>query len=162
MNVSSKGQRVCLPLTLDRNIAELTADDYFRRSREFRLWLKERRDLTLDKLSSRDAHAQFDTFVRRWNAGELKGRALMDVADTCHTLRHVNFNPVPLFKNAITRWTRLGRPIQRPESKPVNCLRTSGILRARCGRMMDCSHLMDRMRTCICARNLATVQRPWQ
>ncbi|ORY34900.1 hypothetical protein BCR39DRAFT_515474 [Naematelia encephala] len=52
-------------------VAEITEDDYFKKSAEFKVWLKESRDKYLDEVSSESAHKYFRKFVRRWNDGAL-------------------------------------------------------------------------------------------
>ena len=49
----------------------LTADDYFHRSAEFRLWLHSTLDLHLDALPTSRSHDLFTRFVADWNAGRL-------------------------------------------------------------------------------------------
>ncbi|KAI9203112.1 uncharacterized protein BJ171DRAFT_153361 [Polychytrium aggregatum] len=50
---------------------KISKDDFFKKSLEFRLWLKEAKKKFLNDLSSDDARYYFDKFVKRWNRGEL-------------------------------------------------------------------------------------------
>ncbi|WVO13831.1 hypothetical protein L204_101454 [Cryptococcus depauperatus] len=52
-------------------VKEISEDDYFLKSSEFKSWLKEERGKYLDEMSSESAHKYFRKFVRRWNDGEL-------------------------------------------------------------------------------------------
>ena len=51
--------------------AVLTADDYYARSAEFRLWLHNSRSLHLDELDGERARKLFDDFCTEWNGGRL-------------------------------------------------------------------------------------------
>ncbi|WVF68550.1 hypothetical protein IAT40_003318 [Kwoniella sp. CBS 6097] len=53
-------------------VKEISEDDYFLKSSEFKAWLKEDRGKYLDEMSSESAHKYFRKFVRRWNDGTLK------------------------------------------------------------------------------------------
>ncbi|WWD20199.1 hypothetical protein CI109_104675 [Kwoniella shandongensis] len=53
-------------------VKEITEEDYFLKSYEFKLWLKDERGKYLDEMSSESAHKHFRKFVRRWNDGALK------------------------------------------------------------------------------------------
>ncbi|WVQ96090.1 hypothetical protein IAU59_003191 [Kwoniella sp. CBS 9459] len=53
-------------------VKEISEDDYFLKSSEFKAWLKEERGKYLDEMSSDSAHKYFRKFVRRWNDGALK------------------------------------------------------------------------------------------
>jgi hypothetical protein len=50
----------------------LTEADYFSRSPEFRLWLREERNVFFDDLDGDEARRLFAKFVARWNDGKLK------------------------------------------------------------------------------------------
>ncbi|KAL7753145.1 hypothetical protein RI367_001598 [Sorochytrium milnesiophthora] len=50
---------------------QISEDDYYVKSTAFRMWLRDRRDLYLDELSSKDARHHFAKFVKRWNSGDL-------------------------------------------------------------------------------------------
>ena len=50
----------------------LTEDDYFSKSREFRVWLREDRDVNFEDLSTEKAKKWFSKFVKEWNEGSLK------------------------------------------------------------------------------------------
>ncbi|RKP04436.1 hypothetical protein THASP1DRAFT_21124, partial [Thamnocephalis sphaerospora] len=49
----------------------ITADDYFAKSTEFRVWLRECKHRYFDDMKSSDAHVYFARFVRVWNRGRL-------------------------------------------------------------------------------------------
>ncbi|KAK8849574.1 hypothetical protein IAR55_004909 [Kwoniella newhampshirensis] len=53
-------------------IKEISEEDYFLKSYEFKLWLKDERSKYLDEMSSESAHKYFRKFVRRWNDGALE------------------------------------------------------------------------------------------
>ncbi len=50
---------------------QLSSEDYFSRSIEFKSWLSESKNKYLDEISSSEARRYFDRFVRRWNDGKL-------------------------------------------------------------------------------------------
>ena len=52
------------------DIDPISEDDYFKRSAEFRDWLREDRGRYFEDLTSEDARKQFKKFVSKWNAGE--------------------------------------------------------------------------------------------
>ena len=54
------------------DIDPISEDDYFKRSAEFRDWLREDRGRYFEDLTSEDARKQFKKFVSKWNAGELR------------------------------------------------------------------------------------------
>ncbi|KAG1155392.1 hypothetical protein G6F37_008582 [Rhizopus arrhizus] len=54
-----------------KNINSIDEDDYFEKATEFRLWLKEYKDVYFDELSSKDARRYFKKFVKKWNRYEL-------------------------------------------------------------------------------------------
>lgn len=53
------------------NIVE---EDYFAKSIEFAMWLKEAKGLFFSNLSSEETHKLFGTFVEIWNAGKLSAK----------------------------------------------------------------------------------------
>ncbi|KAI9279664.1 hypothetical protein BY458DRAFT_532120 [Sporodiniella umbellata] len=55
-------------------IEPISEDDYFEKATEFRLWLKEHKDLYFDELSSKDARYYFKKFTKKWNRNELKSK----------------------------------------------------------------------------------------
>jgi hypothetical protein len=56
------------------NIIPITSDDFYRFHPEFCFWLKERKDLYLDKLKDKkEVFKYFKKFVTRYNNGELRG-----------------------------------------------------------------------------------------
>ncbi|KAI9144004.1 hypothetical protein BKA69DRAFT_899904 [Paraphysoderma sedebokerense] len=54
------------------NLTPISTDDYFLRANEFRLWLKERKKIFFEDLSSDESRKHFKKFVKRWNEGKLK------------------------------------------------------------------------------------------
>ncbi|CDZ96609.1 hypothetical protein [Phaffia rhodozyma] len=52
-------------------VDELSEDDYFLKSAEFRVWLKEEKKKYLDQLAGDDARRYFKKFVKAWNRGKL-------------------------------------------------------------------------------------------
>ncbi|KAF8323892.1 hypothetical protein DL93DRAFT_2069984 [Clavulina sp. PMI_390] len=54
-----------------QNIDVISADDYFLKSDNFRLWLKESKGKYFDELSGEKARHYFGKFVKAWNRGEL-------------------------------------------------------------------------------------------
>ena len=52
----------------------LTEDDYFSKSREFRVWLREDRDVNFEDLSTEKAKKWFSKFVKVWNDGSLAAK----------------------------------------------------------------------------------------
>ena len=47
----------------------ISADDYFKKSSNFRVWLKNEKNIYFDELNSDRAHELFDVFVEKWNDG---------------------------------------------------------------------------------------------
>lgn len=52
----------------------LTDDDFFARSVEFRVWLKEKERRAFDELSAARARELFHKFVKKWNRGRLAAK----------------------------------------------------------------------------------------
>ncbi|KAB5592774.1 hypothetical protein CTheo_3758 [Ceratobasidium theobromae] len=53
-------------------VSEISEADYFRKSSEFRAWLRDERDKYFDELSGERArHSYFRKFVKAWNKGKL-------------------------------------------------------------------------------------------
>ncbi|TPX33490.1 hypothetical protein SmJEL517_g03645 [Synchytrium microbalum] len=61
---------------------KITADDYFKKSSEFRLWLKEKEDLYFTELDASNARKWFDKFVKKWNRSKLSERYYRGIAST--------------------------------------------------------------------------------
>ncbi|TFK69922.1 hypothetical protein BDN72DRAFT_888162 [Pluteus cervinus] len=59
------------PVTLPHGAEPISEADYFRKSDEFRVWLREERRKYLDELSSDKARSHFRKFVKAWNRGKL-------------------------------------------------------------------------------------------
>lgn len=53
--------------TCGRFAAKLTAEDYFAKSDEFKVWLVKKRRKHFEDLSTEEAHALFDKFVAAYN-----------------------------------------------------------------------------------------------
>lgn len=49
----------------------MTEADYFLKNPEFSAWLRRKKSLYFDSLTTDEAHKLFEKFVRRWNAGRL-------------------------------------------------------------------------------------------
>ncbi|KAI8967497.1 hypothetical protein BDF20DRAFT_829275, partial [Mycotypha africana] len=47
-------------------------DDYYEKSTEFRLWLRESKHIYFDELEAKEARRYFKKFVKKWNQHELK------------------------------------------------------------------------------------------
>ncbi|KAJ1970544.1 hypothetical protein H4R35_005803, partial [Dimargaris xerosporica] len=62
------------PCPAPPDITPLTADDYYNKNTEFRVWLLRKKKLYFDELSSRDNRRYFKDFVTRWNQGTLSAR----------------------------------------------------------------------------------------
>ncbi|KAI0714715.1 hypothetical protein C8Q76DRAFT_727791 [Earliella scabrosa] len=63
----SPDRRTALP----DGVAEITESDYFLKSDEFRVWLKDEKGKYFDELSSDRARKYFRKFVKAWNRGKL-------------------------------------------------------------------------------------------
>ncbi|RPD64713.1 hypothetical protein L226DRAFT_528911 [Lentinus tigrinus ALCF2SS1-7] len=63
----SPERRVSLP----DGVSEISESDYFLKSDEFRVWLKEEKGKYFDELSSDKARKYFRKFVKAWNRGKL-------------------------------------------------------------------------------------------
>ncbi|KAI0079560.1 hypothetical protein K474DRAFT_1705473 [Panus rudis PR-1116 ss-1] len=64
---SRSPRRICLP----HDAAPISESDYFLKSDEFRLWLKDEKRRYLDELSSDKSRKYFRKFVKAWNGGRL-------------------------------------------------------------------------------------------
>ncbi|KAF9550588.1 hypothetical protein CPC08DRAFT_647865 [Agrocybe pediades] len=56
---------------LPKGVSPITESDYFQKSDEFRLWLKEEKGKYFDSLSGDRARSYFRKFVKAWNKGRL-------------------------------------------------------------------------------------------
>ncbi|KAF8971869.1 hypothetical protein BDZ97DRAFT_1901515 [Flammula alnicola] len=56
---------------LSKGVSPISESDYFQKSDEFRLWLKEERGKYFDGLSGDRARSYFRKFVKAWNRGKL-------------------------------------------------------------------------------------------
>ncbi|XP_063954865.1 peptidyl-prolyl cis-trans isomerase G-like [Lytechinus pictus] len=50
---------------------KISKEDYYSKSKEFRVWLMEEKNKPLDELSSKKSKAYFKKFVKKWNSGKL-------------------------------------------------------------------------------------------
>jgi hypothetical protein len=62
------------PAPAGLKIDNISEEDYFAKSIEFALWLKEAKGLFFSNLSSEETHKLFSTFVEIWNAGKLSAK----------------------------------------------------------------------------------------
>ncbi|KAJ3068992.1 hypothetical protein HDU98_007918 [Podochytrium sp. JEL0797] len=74
----------------------ISSDDFYLRSSEFIVWLREKKSKTLSDLSSKDAHKYFEKFVKKWNRNELNkkfyaGIAVTDIASNERSKHKWNF-----------------------------------------------------------------------
>ncbi|KAF8893728.1 hypothetical protein CPB84DRAFT_1826014 [Gymnopilus junonius] len=58
---------------LPEGVSPISESDYFQKSDEFRLWLKEEKGKYFDDLSGDRARSYFRKFVKAWNKGKLSG-----------------------------------------------------------------------------------------
>ncbi|KAI0095170.1 hypothetical protein BDY19DRAFT_880151 [Irpex rosettiformis] len=58
-------------IQLPNNMKPISESDYFLRSDEFRVWLKDEKHKYLDELSSERSRKYFRKFVKAWNRGKL-------------------------------------------------------------------------------------------
>lgn len=62
------------PAPAGLKVDNISDEDYFAKSVEFAMWLKEARGLFFSNLSSEETHKLFGTFVGIWNAGKLSAK----------------------------------------------------------------------------------------
>eukprot|EP00051_Salpingoeca_urceolata_P035916 m.32008 g.32008 ORF g.32008 m.32008 type:complete len:323 (-) comp9905_c0_seq1:79-1047(-) len=53
---------------------KISKDDYFSKNVEFSVWLKKKKGVAFEELSTDEARKRFKDFVRKWNDGELSQR----------------------------------------------------------------------------------------
>jgi len=56
---------------LPEGVSGISESDYFLKSDEFRIWLKDEKDRYMDELSSEKSRRYFRKFVKAWNRGKL-------------------------------------------------------------------------------------------
>ncbi|KAI8831880.1 hypothetical protein BJ741DRAFT_615585 [Chytriomyces cf. hyalinus JEL632] len=61
---------------------QIGPDDFYSKSSEFIVWLKEHRGVFLSSLSSSESHRLFDKFAKRWNKGSLEKKYYDGIAAT--------------------------------------------------------------------------------
>ncbi|KAK0209143.1 hypothetical protein DFS33DRAFT_1415419 [Desarmillaria ectypa] len=59
---------------LPHNASPISESDYFQKSDEFRIWLKDERGKYFDELSGERARSYFRKFVKAWNRGKLSSK----------------------------------------------------------------------------------------
>ncbi|KAI9343108.1 hypothetical protein BDR26DRAFT_933200 [Obelidium mucronatum] len=74
----------------------ITADDFYTKSSEFIVWLREKKKLSLSNLSSKEARKYFDKFVKKWNSASLsekyyRGISTTDIASNQRSTHKWNF-----------------------------------------------------------------------
>ena len=62
------------PAPAGLKVDNISEEDYFAKSNEFAMWLKEAKGLFFSNLSSEETHKLFATFVEIWNAGKLSAK----------------------------------------------------------------------------------------
>ncbi|CAM9676050.1 unnamed protein product, partial [Chrysoparadoxa australica] len=50
---------------------QISEEDYFKKSNEFKAWLLESKRTAFETLTSEESHAYFNKFVKYWNRGDL-------------------------------------------------------------------------------------------
>lgn len=55
-------------------VDNITEEDYFEKSNEFAMWLKEAKGMFFSSLTSEETHKLFTKFVEIWNAGKLSAK----------------------------------------------------------------------------------------
>ncbi|KIR34614.1 hypothetical protein I352_02865 [Cryptococcus deuterogattii MMRL2647] len=106
----------------EMGVKEISEDDYFLKSSEFRLWLKEERGKYLDEVSSESAHKYFRKFCRRWNDGALNRKYYQSpepLPPTSSTAYRWSFasrgdNYLPSVRKDVDRMTRSSAPATGP------------------------------------------------
>eukprot|EP00210_Caulerpa_lentillifera_P009347 g8911.t1 len=58
----------------EEDIEMIDSEHYFSKHAQFCLWLKERKSLYFNDLTSTETHDWFDEFVKKWNSGRLQTR----------------------------------------------------------------------------------------
>ncbi|KAJ3020544.1 UNVERIFIED_CONTAM: hypothetical protein HDU68_010123 [Siphonaria sp. JEL0065] len=60
----------------------ISEDDFYTKSSEFIVWLREKKKLSLSDLSSKDARKYFAKFVKKWNRGSLNDKFYRGISTT--------------------------------------------------------------------------------
>jgi hypothetical protein len=60
-----------VPATSGLKVDKISEEDYFEKSNELAMWLKEAKGVFFSSLSSEETHKEFAKFVEVWNAGQL-------------------------------------------------------------------------------------------
>ncbi|KAF8167205.1 hypothetical protein B0H34DRAFT_812546 [Crassisporium funariophilum] len=82
-------------LELPKGVSPITEADYFQKSDEFRVWLKEEKGKYFDGLSGDRARSYFRKFVKAWNRGKLT-----------HTYYNgINPATIPATANTAYKWS---------------------------------------------------------
>ncbi|WAR59715.1 hypothetical protein PtB15_11B355 [Puccinia triticina] len=56
---------------LPQDVEPISSDDFFKKSLEFKFWLKNKKNKFIDQLDSQKSKKYFEKFVRHWNKGKL-------------------------------------------------------------------------------------------
>ncbi|CAI2172621.1 3920_t:CDS:2 [Funneliformis geosporum] len=93
----------------------ISEDDYFSKSTEFRIWLRESKDKFFDELSSEQAHRYFKKFISSWNKCKLdkkyydgiRSSQLMNSETTRYKWKNLKINQDELdsLKHSVDRQT---------------------------------------------------------
>ncbi|KAF9469511.1 hypothetical protein BDZ94DRAFT_1242569 [Collybia nuda] len=67
---------------LPNDVSPISESDYFQKSSEFRIWLKDEKGKYFDELSGDRARSYFRKFVKAWNRGKLPGSLYKGVDPT--------------------------------------------------------------------------------
>ncbi|XP_072178073.1 uncharacterized protein [Diadema setosum] len=54
-----------------KSLNKISKEDYYSKSKEFRIWLMEEKNKSLDEMKSTKSKAYFKKFVKKWNGGKL-------------------------------------------------------------------------------------------
>ncbi|KAF9787121.1 hypothetical protein BJ322DRAFT_1053661 [Thelephora terrestris] len=73
---------------IPEGVSEISESDYFLKSDEFRVWLKEEKDRYMDELSSDKSRRYFRKFIKAWNRGKLSKSIYQGATEKAPTTRH--------------------------------------------------------------------------
>ncbi|KAJ3416633.1 hypothetical protein HDV05_000915 [Chytridiales sp. JEL 0842] len=60
----------------------ISADDYYTKSAEYIVWLREKKGMYMNAMSSKESHSMFKKFVKRWNRGKLNAKYYQGINST--------------------------------------------------------------------------------
>lgn len=100
---------------VNEQVDKISADDYFLKSSEFAMWLKEDRGVYFTDLSSKETHELFEPFVEKWNAGRLHPKyydGIQQAPRTNHNWAIKNAPSGSAIDGTISHgfWTRVNAP----------------------------------------------------